>query len=42
VLVEKLRIAALESPFARALASQKARGIDPGAPINVIKEELPA
>jgi DNA primase len=42
VLVEKLRIAALPSPFARALASQKARGIDPGAPINVIKEELPA
>jgi hypothetical protein len=38
VLVEKARIAALPSPFARALASQKARGIDHGAPINVIKE----
>jgi hypothetical protein len=29
VLLEKARIAAMPSPFARALASQKARGIEP-------------
>lgn len=39
VLVEKARLAALPSPFARALASQKARGVDHGAPMNVIQEE---
>jgi DNA primase len=38
VMVEKARIAALPSPFARAVASQKARGIEHGPALNVIQE----
>lgn len=42
VLVEQARVAAQPSPFARALASQKARGIEHGPAANVVREGVEA
>ncbi len=39
VLLEQARIAAAPSPIARALASQKARGIEPAMPANFVPME---